>query len=92
MDKTIKYKIIGRRFGMPPIGSVLYWYEPYDCWVVDVNNSIRFGHEVDFFKSGGLKSMWSGNPEEEPELYEPIVEFLPKKNINQHHIIDGRTL
>ena len=76
MDKSIRYKIIGYEFGMPPRGSIMYWYEPYDCWVV--NDAYNTGSDC--------KSMWHGNPEECPDLYEPIIEFLPKKTIEPHHI------
>ncbi len=76
MDTTIRYKIIGYEFGMPPIGSIMYWDDGYDSWVV--NDAYNTGSDC--------KSIWSGNPEDHPNLYEPIIEFLPKKTIEPHHI------
>lgn len=82
MDTNIKYKIIGREFGMPPIGSIMYWDDGYDCWVV--NDAYNTGSDC--------KSMWHGNPEELPHLYEPIIEYQPKKKIRYPHIFNTLNL
>ena len=76
MDKTIRYKIISHDFGAPPIGSIMVWDEPYDAWTV-----------TDAYNTGSpCKSIWSGNPEDYPDIYEPIDDILPKRNIEPHHI------
>ena len=79
MNKTIKYKIIGHEFGMPPRGCTMVWDEPYDCWTV-----------TDAYNTGSpCKSMWSGNPELCPDLFKPIDNIQPIKHLKTLDDIQG---